>query len=250
MSELLDRILELQEAQDALNRATQTLNDIPDWMRELHREHAVRKAEIDALEASAEAALEERRAVESQIEEVQAKLKRYQEQINQVTTQREYSALLQEIDASKARVTELEIQGVGTMERREKAQQDLEVRRTDFSDLDQRYAVELGKWEKEKPEVARQVAELTQRIEKLREALPRPWLVQFDRIAQRTGGTAMAPIRLLEGSVAKAPRRWHCGACNFNVRPQVVVGIRTSQSLILCESCKRILFLPASEPAE
>ncbi len=36
---------------------------------------------------------------------------------------------------------------------------------------------------------------------------------------------------------------WSCGACNYRVRPQVVVEIRTQGSLIECDSCKRILFV-------
>jgi predicted nucleic acid-binding Zn-ribbon protein len=39
---------------------------------------------------------------------------------------------------------------------------------------------------------------------------------------------------------------WHCTACNYNVRPQIVVEIRNNGSLIQCDSCKRILYFEES----
>lgn len=243
MSQLLDRIVALQGAVDELAQAQDRLAGIPDWMRELHDEHSSRKAEIDALEEVAEEAARERRAAEGEIEEDQAKLLRYQTQINQVTTQREYGALLQEIDAAKRRITELEEQGLASLERREKALEDLEEQREQFQELDNRYTTELAKWEAEKPEVQAQAQSLEKQIEELRQEIPRPYLVQYDRVAARLGGDALAPIQQLDTN-RKGPQLWHCGSCNFNVRPQVVVEVRRSNTLMLCDSCKRILYVP------
>lgn len=246
MSQLLDKIVALQHASDELREAEERLAGIPDWMRELHEEHSERKAEIDALEAVAEDAARERREAESEIGETQAKLQRYQTQINQVTTQREYGALLQEIDAAKNRITELEELGIDCMERREEALEELEEQKKLFQELDDRYHGELAKWEAEKPAVAEQAEGLRQQIDGLRDGIPRPYLVAYDRVAERHGGEALSPIRQLE-TARKGPRRWHCGSCNFNVRPQVVVEVGRSTTLMQCDSCKRILYLPPAE---
>ena len=40
---------------------------------------------------------------------------------------------------------------------------------------------------------------------------------------------------------------YHCGACNFRVRPQAVVEIRNQGALVLCDSCKRILYFDEAE---
>jgi predicted nucleic acid-binding Zn-ribbon protein len=243
MSQLLDQIIALQEARDALVAAQARLNDIPDWMRELHEEHSEQKQEIEALEESAEAAAQERRAAEAEIADTQAKLNRYQEQLNQVTTQREYGALLHEIDTAKAHIAEFEESGFGGLERREEALRALAAKRAEFEDLDNRYGAELAKWEAEKPSVAKEVKRLTRTIEELRKQIPRPFLVQYDRIAARLGGGALAPVLELSTN-RKGPRSWHCGTCNFSVRPQIVVTLSTEKTLVLCDSCKRILYLP------
>jgi uncharacterized protein len=243
MSQYLDTIVELQEALNQLSEARERLHGIPDWMRELHDEHVARSAEIQALDESAEALTRDRRAAEGAIGDAQEKLKKYQQQINRVTTQREYGALLQEIDGAKAAIATCEEQAFSSLERLEQTQRDLAEKRESFRELDSRYAAELARWEEEKPAVAERVAELEAQIASLRARLPRGLFSQFERIRERHHGSALAPIRLLERP-GRGPREWHCGACNYRVRPQVVVEIKNSLDLVQCDSCKRILYLP------
>jgi len=249
MSQYLETIVELQEALNQLGEARERLHGIPDWMRELHDEHVARSAEIQVLDETAEILGRDRRLAEAAIGDAQEKLKKYQQQINRVSTQREYGALLQEIDGAKAQITTCEEQAFSLLDKLEQTQRDLATKREDFRELDQRYAAELARWEEEKPAVAQRVAELETQIAGLKAKLPRGLFSQFERIRERHGRTALAPIRLLERP-GRGPREWHCGACNYRVRPQVVVEIRNSSDLVQCDSCKRILYLPEAPPAE
>jgi uncharacterized protein len=249
MSQYLDTIVELQEALNDLAQARERLHGIPDWMRELHDEHAAKSAEIQALDEAAETLARDRRTAEGAITDAQEKLKKYQQQINRVSTQREYGALLQEIDTAKALVVTCEEQAFALLEKLEQTQRDLAARREAFAELDQRYKAELARWEEEKPAVAARVAELETRIAGFKAKLPRSLFSQFERIRERYGRTALATIRLLERPGGKGQREWHCGACNFRVRPQSMVEISNSDDLIQCDSCKRILLLPANPAA-
>lgn len=245
MVQVLETVVLLQQAVDRLQEADRRLNTIPDWMRELHEQHALAREEIAGLEAAAEAAAHDRRAAEAAVADAQAKLKRYQQQINAVTTQREYGALLHEIDTVKSQIAQHEEAGIAALERAERAQADIAARREAFQDLDRRYGEELSRWEAEKPDVAGQVAALTGEIQALRERLPRGVLAQFDRIRERYPGGALAIVRRIERG-PRGPQEWHCGACNYRVRPQIVVEIRNSGALLLCDSCKRILYIEES----
>ncbi|HEY0512421.1 MAG TPA: C4-type zinc ribbon domain-containing protein [Thermoanaerobaculia bacterium] len=241
MNQNLQNVLELQTALTQLREAEQRLHGIPDWMRELHEEHTVRRTEIQALEETAEEAARKRRAAEAAVQDAQEKLKKYQQQINKVSTQREYGALLQEIDTVKGQITSSEEQAFAALDEHEKADKDLEALRESFREIQERYATEMTRWEGEKPGVARQVEELQQRIAELKQRLPRPLVSQFERILERYPGGATAAVRPLERPGLKQ-REWHCSACNYRVRPQVVVEIRNGSSLIQCDACKRILY--------
>lgn len=244
----LETIVELQSAINQLKGAEQRLSGVPDWMRELHDEHAGRKAEIDALQQAAETAAKDRRAAEAVTQDAQEKLKKYQQQINRVTNQREYGALLQEIDTVKTQISSSESQAFSALERHEKAEKELTEKRESFRELDERYSAELARWEAEKPEVARQIAELKERIAEMRGKLPRQAVSIFDRILDRHPGSALAPVRPIERP-GRTQKEWACSSCNYRVRPQSVVEIRNSGSLVQCDSCKRILYLePEPQP--
>ena len=244
----LDNIIALQEALDELRSAEAQLAGIPDWMDELHAEHSVAKAEIDELEAVVEEARRERLEAETVVADSQEKLKHFQEQVSMVRNQREYGALLQEIDQVKDLIRNSEEEGLAAMERQDEAQQPLADKREAFSGLDERYTEALEKWETEKPAVTERAEQLKTTIAELREQVPANMLLRFDRIRERYSGRAMAEIRGLDRG--RLPKIWHCAACNYRVRPHVVMQILNEGSITLCDSCKRILYLEKQEPEQ
>lgn len=243
MNRPLDTVIELQAAFDKARAARERLEGIPDWMRELHDTHAAKKQEIDQLQAEIEEAGAERRAAEAEAEEYHQKLRTYQNQISQVRNQREYGALLHEIDASKQRIKELEDRGMAALERQDAARQAVGELEAGFREVDERYAGELEKWEAEKPAVAEQVRELEGLIATLRERLPQNVAVLFDRIQERYGGRALSEVQGVE-RVGKQPQIWSCSTCHYRVRPQAVVEIVNIGKIVTCDSCKRILYMP------
>lgn len=239
---LLETIVELQQACSELSLAEAQIAGVPDWMRELHEEHGSRAAEIEAVEAAVAEAARRHREADAGASDAAEKVKHYQEQIGRVRNQREYSALLQEIDTAKGQVREHEEQARAAAAEELEQQERLDEAREAFRELDERYATELAKWEEQKPEVQRRAEQLQGRVDVLRERVPRPILAQFDLLRSRYDGQALAEVREVERS-GKGPQMWHCRACNYMVRPQAVVEIRNHGAVVQCDSCKRILYL-------
>ncbi|NJL29667.1 MAG: hypothetical protein HC897_18130 [Thermoanaerobaculia bacterium] len=237
----LESIVILQKTLNELTEVEKRLQGIPDWMRELHQEHADKKAEIDTVVETAQAATRERRAAEAQLQDAQEKLKHYQQQISRVSTQREYGALLKEIDTVKSQSSALEQQALSALEESEKANTRLAELEQSFKELDSRYQAELAKWEGEKPELARRAGELGSQVRELRAAIPQGPLRMFDRLIDRYGGDAVA--RVVRGEAGRGANAVdHCSACNYRIRPQVVVEIRERATFVQCDYCKRILY--------
>jgi predicted nucleic acid-binding Zn-ribbon protein len=134
---------------------------------------------------------------------------------------------------------------MAALERQDTARQKVEELESAFQELDERYAVELEKWEAEKPAVAEQVAELDALIATLRERLPQNVVVLFDRIQERYGGRALSEVLGVE-RVGKQPQIWSCSTCHYRVRPQAVVEIVNVGKIVTCDSCKRILYMPGA----
>ncbi len=250
MSRHLDAIVSLHTTLIEHAAADQRLNTIPEWMRELHEEHSERKAEIEAVEAEGLAAEHARRESEAALADAEEQQKRYQEQLGGVSTQREYGALLKQIDTTKEQVSKNEQAAIEAAESKDRADAKLSELNEAFRDLDTRYKAELEKWESEKPAVADVAKQLKADIEELRSAIPRNMLVLFDRLYERSGGAALSRVQKMKITTKKSTAgntMWHCEACSFNVRPQVLVEIRNRSSLNQCDSCKRILYWAEEE---
>jgi len=241
MAEQLSTIVELQRDLDELRAAEELLGGIPDWMQELHDEHSQQKAIIDSLAAEVDDAALANRTAEAEISDLREKVKHFQEQIGLVRNQREYGALLQEIDGTKQQIGTFEDQALTALETQEEASGRLQEEQESFKDLDSRYATELEKWEAQKPEVAKKAEVLRSRVEVLRERVPLSILTHFERVMTHRDGKGLASIQ--EVVRGKGPKIWHCGACNYRVRPQAVVAIQTQGSIEMCDSCKRILYI-------
>lgn len=239
MPRSLGSIVALQETLSELGAARASLDGIPDWMAELHVEHTTRRAEIDEVELAKAEAESQRRYAEGELQDAQERLRHFQSQISRVSTQREYGALLKEIDTVKGQIGGLEQSALASLEASEEAESKLEEMNEAFRELDERYRNELAKWESEKPVVASRVAELERRSAELREEIPRQVLVLFERLYERTHGDAVARIQRMASRGANSV--WHCSACSFSLRPQIVVDVR-NEAIHQCETCKRILY--------
>ena len=193
------------------------------------------------MAAEVENAVQANRAAETEIADLREKVKHFQEQIALVRNQREYGALLQEIDGAKQQIGTFEEQAIAALETQEEASGRLNQEQESFKELDARYATELEKWEAQKPDVAKKAEELRSRIAVLRGQVPPQTLAHFERVLTHRNGQGLAAVH--EVQRGKGPKIWHCGACNYRVRPQAVVAIQTQGSIETCDSCKRILYL-------
>ena len=96
MTGQLETVVSLHKTQIALVDARERLAGVPDWMRELHDEHSEKKSEIDAVEATRDAAAQKRREAEASLEDAQERLKKYQGQIGQVSRQCGYRCVVEQ----------------------------------------------------------------------------------------------------------------------------------------------------------
>ena len=154
------------------------------------------------------------------------------------------TALLQEIDTAKAALRRFEEEALAALEETENAELAEAGKKEAFAGLAARYQEGLARWEEEKPALRAVLATTRETIATLRASLTPALRSQFERIYERTKGEALAPLRRTER--VGGPSLWHCGHCNYQVRPQVAVEIRSARALVQCESCKRLLY---PEPA-
>ncbi len=245
MERVLDTIVDLQQTSVELAQSRELLDGVPESMQELHDRYEGQRSEIGELEEEHQTAELERRAAETDAAACREQIDHYQEQISRVTTQREYGALLSEIDTVRARMSEAEEAALGAIERQDQITARLDELRGAFETVNEAYQEALAEWEEHKPEMRKRVEALEGQVEVFRERLPKPALLQYERLFDRHDGAPLAAIRIVSGS--RTPIR-HCSHCNYRIRPQVVLQIQTQGLIVPCDSCQRILYLSDGEP--
>lgn len=243
--QLAPRLAEYHRRARELAQESARLSGVPEEMRALHDEHTTARAALDELAVLAESALRERVAREGEVAEAQERLRKFQQQVSRVRNQREYGALLGEIDGAKSTLRALEDGVLDLLERAEAAKRELAARETAFGELAERYAAALAAWEAKKPAVAARVAELDSAVAALRNELPKGVVSQYGRLAERYHGEAIATLARTER--AGGTVLWHCSACNYHVRPQAALEIRSRGMLAQCDGCRRFLVADDSE---
>jgi hypothetical protein len=227
----LERLLELQEIDKKILALRQSQGDFP---KEIERLKGELKGAEDQIQAKRDRVAElekSQRTVERELETLGEDMKKHQDRLYEVKSNREYDAIQQEIESLRVRISENEAVGLRCMEEIEGLQatfsEDEEMFETLKSergglieDLEKRLnSVETNvrKWKKKRAVIA-------QDVEK------RP-LTVYTRIQETVRG-GLAAVTIEKGS---------CGGCYRQLAPQRMVEVRRMDHVHRCENCGRIL---------
>jgi predicted nucleic acid-binding Zn-ribbon protein len=240
MSRILDSIVELQSVLSQLRVERGRYDTLPAETRELETARAAIEQELATLEETAREADSQRRAAEGEAALCQERLAHYQQQIDRVQTQREYGALLSEIDAMNAKRRGHEEIALGALERHEQATATRVELAQRFVELDATYQEQRAGWEEGRPELAKLIADLESQATTLRDRLPAAVLAQYDRLYELHSGDPLARVLRLQRAGGQAIYR--CSVCNYSVRPQVVVELQNTGGLVSCDCGRQRIF--------
>jgi len=205
---------------------------LPKEIAAIHAEIETAKKDVDAGKARLDAAKKDQRTREKDLEVVQAKRSKTEGRLYEVKTNKEYSAVLAEIEEIKQEKGRVEEEILVLMESQERLT-------ADIKDADGRFKARETQGKQEEAALQEKLraveADLalvrTERAELARQ-LPAPVLADYDKLLKARGGLALA-------QVAKPNL---CGGCRMTVTPQRLQELRAQSALLPCESCGRYLY--------
>ncbi|MDP6987065.1 MAG: hypothetical protein QGG74_03365 [Phycisphaerales bacterium] len=155
-------------------------------------------------------------------------------------TDKQYSALLAEINTHKDQRSAFEneelseMSAVETLDATAKEIREMTSERTKLRDA---AATEL---QERTEEIAEQLAELESERAIAADKVPGEALATFDEIADDYDGEAMAPIEVMD----QKRREYACGCCSLMLPLDLVTSLLgNSETLSRCTACDRILFI-------
>lgn len=187
---------------------------------------------VEAVKSKLDATKKELRAKEKDLEVANVKRQKLEARLYEVKTNKEYSAVLLEIEEAKQEKAQTEEAILVLMEMQERLG-------VEIKEAEQRLRTREEQGKQDEAVVLRKLAAVQQELDAVRgqrreraRDLPPALLASYDRISKARGGVAVAAV-----TTAGV-----CGACRVSIRPQAVQELRSAAGLMVCESCGRYLY--------
>ena len=165
-------------------------------------------------------------------------------QLNTVKTNKEYAAILTQINTLKADNARIEEEALKIMQEvdaikaeAEKVDVQIETEQKRLGEIQQNNAEEIKRLDA-------MMQELTAQRTEAAKAVPSEALASFDRIASSYDGNAMAVIEV-QGK--KPPYEYTCGGCFMSLNAEHANALRTRDEIRHCDNCGRILYMEGAE---
>lgn len=198
---------------------------------------------IDAKRASVQGQLRQLQALTSDADgeskRIDARIEHLREQMNITKTNKEYQALLVEVNtlkADKARVEEGALEHMQRIEDLKKQAGELEAQREERLKVRK---VASEDRDKRAEEIRERVEELQSDRTRLAGALPKELLALLEELITKRGEDAMAPIEEQD----RKRHEYTCGACMMSLPVETVSGLLGRGQVTRCVSCGCLLYI-------
>ena len=212
--------------------------DHPDRTQALDARLQAARDLVAGVKARLAAALEKRRADEKDVVTVQTRLAKYKDQLLELKTNREYQTMLHEIETAQTEIRTTEDRILEIMMESDELGAELKRSEAALKTAEKEIAAERATLDKE-------VAALQVELDKTASA--RAALVaQIDRTALAIFETT---AKGRKGIAVAEARNGLCTICHVRLRPQMFNEVRKNESIIQCDSCRRILYFAGNAEA-
>jgi predicted nucleic acid-binding Zn-ribbon protein len=215
---------QLAEAQQEKESYPVTLERLQSFLKEQEEQKERAKKEIEELE-------KERVKMEGELAIETEKLKRSQLKLLEIKTNKEYLALLHEIEGGKERNSQREEEIIKLLE-------EIDQRKADYVSTAEKIKQERAAIEDEQAKVKNQMAKVEQDIvrwqqtrQEILQQLAPEHLKRYTMLKERRNGIAVVLVKN-EG----------CQGCFVNIPPQLYNEVQKYEEIILCPNCNRILY--------
>lgn len=227
-------LLALQQMDDRLHTLALEKQHLPQRLQAYEAVCTAARQQLGQQQAAIEQSERQQRAYERELASHQEALRKTQSKVYDVKTNKEYSAILAEIDAGKQRLEGLEDQLLTLMEATDQQRQAYRVQEQQEQAALQELAVQTRHIDQEQETLRRAMVAAQEQRQQTVAAMDAKFYKQYQKVAAQHGGRVIAQLQ--EGV---------CSGCHLKLPPQFISEIRLQTQLFTCPHCRLILLWPA-----
>lgn len=227
----LDQLLKLQVIDYDLGELERSKEYLPDMIENLHREIREAREKAEQTTRLLEEARLKRKSLELEIATQESSLERFQKQMMTIKTNREYDALVAEIDVVKGGISAKETELLHTLEQLSQLEEELPRRIEELKQVQENDTRQLQVLKGKMDSIGDKVAGKEAERQAVLAAIPRAILAIYERV--RRGKS---------GPIVVAVRKRSCSACHNGLTPQRIQEIRRGDRIHTCDACGRLIY--------
>lgn len=227
----LQQLILLQKLDDEIAEHNNLLAEIPIQIDAGREELEAKKKVLTAGQAEIKALQDKRKAIESEVQSENDHMAKAKTKLPAVKTNKEYTAILAEIDGIKVKVEGLEDKELEVMEVLEEKQKAIPGIEKDCKEEDTRFQEYKAKKSAELERMKHELDVFIGKREKLMEQIDNVVVQRYEKVAKSHNGKAV--VSLQENI---------CQGCFQQILPQVVINVKIGESIQQCANCLCFLY--------
>ena len=238
MKRQVDLLVKLQEKDQTIDQLTWQIRQGPERLKGLETQMQALEQAIEDDKQRVQELQQAQRQYEVDIEDNVAHIRKSRGRLMGIKNNREYKALLREIEATEKENTQREDQVLECLEEIERLNQGFELKEAELSTLLDELESERKAVDEEVARIQRDLASMEQGREGLMETIDSNLLGKYKQIKTMTGGIALSLVNHAT-----------CGACHLGIPPQMYNELQRQDTLQFCPHCQRIIYWKEAESA-
>lgn len=234
MLEQMELLRELQGLDQELLRMRQNRQKLEAELTALGADQERVQAMVDSLAADLDRLQTERRELVQALAQEQENVKKAEGRLPAIKTQKEYVAVLKEIDTAKKMNKDIQERMQATDGEIEALVRDRDEKAIQLQPLAARVNERRAEMAADSSRLEADLAEKTSQREELLKELPHNIRRRYQTLIERRGGVAIVEAR-----------RGTCLGCNMQLPPQLYNSLFTLEEIQACPHCHRLLYVMA-----
>jgi predicted nucleic acid-binding Zn-ribbon protein len=230
LRETVYALIELQEVDIRLDELMEERGDLPLIVHDLEAKLNDKKEVLKNVQKELKGSKISQREVELEVENAKAMLDKYEEQLYQVKTNKEYDAISLESEAAKQKEKEGDVELKALSEAIKEKENSIEQIKSELSALEEELASNKVELKSRMNATAKEEKLLKKKRDVIIAKTSPDILKNYEMVRSARDGYGVAKI---ENSV--------CGGCFSYIPPQKIVEIKKMKKVYSCEFCGRIL---------
>ncbi len=232
----LSHLIELQEIDTRILEIGRSINDIPRRLREAESSLQSSHDALKKTEQQRDALEKKKREKERALDDANEKIVKLKSRTGEIKTNKEYQALLREIEAVERERSLIEDEIIALMVDADSLQRQIRAAEDDFRKRMEEVEARKKRISEEQERLETHLLSLQDTRKKIRSMIDGEIYDEYIQLIELHRGFAVSEVR---GEI--------CQGCNMNIPPQLFVEIKKNEEIYHCPHCRRILFY--REPA-